>query len=431
MKILNGLSAEIFNRQRQTNLLQTLEDCAEQYGDIFAVRASNEPPKIICSHPQGIREIFTANPNLFDSGKNNVNLQPFVGKNSIALLDGERHRRQRKLLMPPFHGERMRTYGELIWDITERVCQKWQEDKPVLIRSCMQDLTLQIILRAVFGLDEGDRFQALKVLLIKGLNSHGFAWDNLLHLRHQIDALIYQEIHQRRQQKDSDRTDILALLLAARDEVGEPMSDLELRDELMTLLIAGHETTSSALSWAFYWIHYTPNVLDKLQQELDTIDLNSNPLKFSQLPYLNAVCQETLRYYPITVFTFSRILKSPFQIMGYQFEPGTIVSPCPYLTHHRKDIYCKPKRFLPERFLDKQYSPYEYYPFGGSNRRCIGMAFAQFEMKLILAKILTRFRLKFSNLNDIAPVLYGVAISPPQSMQAIAVKKQSLTPTYH
>lgn len=416
--IPKGLDAKTFWTQRQTNLLQTLENCVAEYGDLFAVHSDSAPPKIIISNPQGVREIFTADPSLFDTGRNNANLKPFVGEHSVALLDGDRHRRQRKLLMPAFHGERMRAYGRLIGDITRQIIARWNCTEPVIVRSCMQELTLRVILRAVFGLKEGKRFQKLKKLLVKGLNSASSAWQNLLQLRQQIDELIYAEIQQRRQENDPNSTDILSLLVSARDEFGEGMSDVELRDELMTLLMAGHETTSAALSWAFYWIHHTPRVLTKLLAELDRVDLN-NAIAVSRLPYLNAVCQETLRYYPTTVFTFSRILKHPFKVMGYQLEPGTILSPCPYLTHHREDIYAKPKYFRPERFLERQFSPYEYYPFGGSNRRCIGMAFAQYEMKLVLAEVLSSYRLQPCD-RLVQPVLYGVAISPPQDMQFLA-----------
>ena len=421
--IPNGLSDRAFWTQRQTNLLQTLETCVREYGDIFAVHSDSAPPKIIISNPQGVREIFTADPKLFDTGKNNAKLEPFVGKHSVALLDGDRHRRQRKLLMPTFHGERMRAYGQLIGDITHQIIARWKHTESILVRSCMQELTLRVILRAVFGLKEGIRFQKLKTLLVKGLNSASSAWQNLRQLRQQIDELIYAEIRQRRLQNDPHSTDILSLLLSARDESDEGMTNAELRDELMTLLMAGHETTSAALSWAFYWIHHTPGVLPKILEELDGIDLN-NAIAVSRLPYLNAVCQETLRYYPTTVFTFSRILKYPFQVMGYQFEPGTILSPCPYLTHHREDIYANPKCFKPERFQHSQFSPYEYYPFGGSNRRCIGMAFAQYEMKLVLANILSNYQLQLSDRGAVNPVLYGVAISPPQDMQMLAKPRQ-------
>jgi cytochrome P450 len=424
MKLPDGPSAEVFWSQRLANPLETLENCAKRYGDIFAVRSPNSPLKVIFSHPHAVREVFTAEPHLFDAGKSNLNLQPFVGKHSVALLDSTPHRRQRQLLMPPFHGERMRSYGQLIGDIAEQVTSEWTDGKQICVRSCMQELTLRIILCAVFGLEEGSRFQQLRQLLISGLDSASSAWQGLLTLRQQIDELIYAEIRQRREQSDLTSADILTLLLSARDETGETMTDEELRDELITLLMAGHETTAAALSWAFYWIHHLPEVGDRLLEELKTINGNTDPTEIARLPYLSAVCQETLRYYPVTVFTFSRILKLPFELAGYQFEPGTILSPCAYLTHHREDIYPEPKQFKPERFLDRQFSPYEYYPFGGGNRRCIGMAFALFEMKLILASILTRFQLALANNCAVKPVLYGVAISPPQEMPLIAMARR-------
>lgn len=428
MKLPDGPSAEVFWASRVSNPLETLEACTQLYGDPFTVRSVNSPPKVIFSNPQAIQEIFTAEPNLFDTGKNNVSLQPLVGKNSLVLLDGVHHRRQRQLLTPPFHGERMRAYGKLILEITKQITSAWTIGQPFSVRSFMQEITLRVILRAVFGLDEGPRFQQLRQLLSSLLNSVNLPWEGLLHQRQQIDELIYAEIRQRWGQGDLSRADILTLLMSVRDEAGQPMTDVELRDELMTLLMAGHETTSTALSWAFYWILHLPEVLDRLVQELDTFERDSDTSEISRLPYLTAVCQETLRFYPVTIFTFSRIVKSPLQLIGYQFDPGTILSPCAYLTHHREDLYPEPKRFKPERFLERQFSLYEYYPFGGGNRRCIGMAFAQFEMKLILASILSRFRLALTNSRPVKPVLYGIAISPPKDMQMVMLGQRDHTP---
>lgn len=199
--------------------------------------------------------------------------------------------------------------------------------------------------------------------------------------------------------------------MSAVDEAGQPMTDEELRDELMTLLVAGHETTASALTWALYWIHHLPDVHDKLLYELNTLSDNADPSAISRLPYLTAVCQETLRIYPITLTTFVRVLKSPLELMGYEFEAGTALVPCVYLTHQREDLYPEPKRFKPERFLERQFSPYEYFPFGGGNRRCIGIALAQLEMKLVLATIVSRFQLALTDSRPVKPVRRGLTIA--------------------
>jgi cytochrome P450 len=237
-------------------------------------------------------------------------------------------------------------------------------------------------------------------------------WGRFLRQQQQIDDLIYAEIRERREQLDPSRTDILSLLMAARDQAGESMTDVELRDELMTLLTAGHETTASALTWALYWIHKLPEVREKLLQELDSLGDDPDPNTITRLPYLSAVCSETLRIYPVALITFPRRAKVLLEIMGYQFEPGTLVTGCIYLTHQREDIYPEAKRFRPERFLERQFSPYEYLPFGGGSRRCIGAAFAIFEMKLVLATILQEKQLALTNNRQAKPVRRGLTATP-------------------
>ena len=411
--------------------LKDLEASAQIYGDCFTSRLSGFPPFVVFSNPQAIKEIFTGNPNLFNSGSGNKMLHPLVGDNSLLLLDGDSHHRQRKLLMPPFHGDRMRAYGKLICDITDRVMRQKNIDQTFSVRSLMQNVSLRVILSAVFGINEVQRSQELRHLLSSVLDSIGnplsssllfipllqqdlgpwSPWGRFMRQKRQIDQLINVEIRQRRTKHNSSSEDILSLMMSARDEAGKSLTDTELRDELITLLFAGHETTASALTWALYWIHELPEVYSKLMKELKTVNQDSDD-EITRLPYLTAVCQETLRIYPIAMFTSTRILKSPFEIMGYHFETNTQLVPCIYLTHHREDIYPEPKRFKPERFLERQFSHYEYLPFGGSNRSCIGMAFAQYEMKLVLATILLRFQLSFANNRPVHPVRRGVTLAP-------------------
>ncbi len=207
--------------------------------------------------------------------------------------------------------------------------------------------------------------------------------------------------------------------MSARDESGQPMTEAELRDELRTLLMAGHESTASAIAWAFYWIHQLPEVKQKLLEELDALGPEPDPSAIAKLPYLSAVCSETLRLYPVFWFTFARILKAPLTIMGYEFEPGTFLLPCVYLTHHRPDLYPEPKRFKPERFLERQFSPYEYLPFGGGNRRCLGYAFALFEMKLVLAAVLSQMNLSLTNTRPVRPVRRGVVFTPSGGVEMV------------
>jgi cytochrome P450 len=429
-----------------TQSIEFLDDCARRYGDPFTARVfgSNAPPVVFLSNPQAIQAIYTASPHQFESGRVNGIFRPVMGEHSVIVLDGARHQRLRQLLMPPFHGDRMRTYGQLISDITQQVTGEWATTgKPFSIRASMQNITLQVILRTVFGLDEGEHFQQLKQLLNKLLESitsplyssmfffptlqrdlgAWSPWGDFVRQRQQIDNLIYAEISQRRSEPNCDRTDILTLLMAARDPAGQPLTDVELRDELITLLMAGHETTASALAWAFYWIHQQPEVLDQLMRELEELG-DADASEIARLPYLTAVCQETLRIYPIALISLPRILKSPIELMDYQFEAGTILVPCIYLAHRREDRYPEPHQFDPERFLKQKFSPYEYLPFGGGSRGCIGFAFALFEMKLILATVLSRFRLALAEQRPVRPVRRGITTSPSGGVRMVVTVKR-------
>lgn len=424
-----------------------MEGCAQQYGDLFTVPLGEKfAPLVFVSNPQALQQILTSDTKEFDApGEYNRLFEPLFGKQSIFALTGESHRRQRQLMMPPFHGERMKAYGQLIADIAEQVMSQWTIGKPFSVRSFMQRISLLVILRAVFGLSEGERYQQLEELLSVMLEETGSPmsvsmlyfpslrrdlgswspWGRFLRQRQQIDQLIYDEINERRSQPDSSGTDILSLLMSARDEAGEPMTDKELRDELMSLLVAGHETTATALTWALYWIHKLPTVRQKLLEELDSLE-SPDPSTIFRLPYLNAVCSETLRIYPVAMRTFPRVVRSPVEVMGYQLEPGTVVMGSIYLTHQRPDLYPEPKQFKPERFLERQFSPYEYLPFGGGARRCIGMAFAQFEMKVVLAKILSRLELALADSRPVRPVRRGL-VSASSAVRLVVTGSRSQT----
>lgn len=447
MKLPNGPQTPPLVQMMQwiTDPFAFMEACAQRYGDLFTVRLrKNSYPLVFVSNPQALQEILTADAKQFDApGEMNEIFKPLLGKHGVMTVSGDRHRRQRQLMMPPFHGERMRAYGQIIDDVTEQVISQWTIGKPFSIRASMQAISLRVILRAVFGLNEGPRYQQLEQLLssmLDGMSSPLSAtllyfpplqrdlgplspWASFMRRQQQIDQLIYALVQERREQPDPSRTDILSLLMSARDEAGEPMTDVELHDELMTLLVAGHETTATALTWALYWIHKLPSVLSSLLQELDSLGDRPEKSTIFRLPYLNAVCSETLRIYPVGMLTFPRVVKSPVQLMGYQLEPDTILLGCIYLTHQREDLYPEPKRFKPERFLERQFSPYEYLPFGGGSRRCIGMAFAQFEMKVVLAKILSSFELALADNRPVRPVRRGLT-SAPSDVQMVATNQR-------
>ena len=414
-----------------TRPFSLMRGCTQDYGDCFTVMlGENFAPVVFVSHPQALQTILTSDDSkVFDApGELNGLFEPLLGTQSVIGLSSDRHRRMRHLMMPPFHGERMRSYGQLISDITEDVSREWAVGQSFSVREPMQAISMRVILKAVFGLAEGFRYQQLEELLGTLLNEMSSPlsasllylpilrqdlgplspWGSFVRKRHQVDQLIYEEIAERRMHPDDSRTDILTLLMAARDETGEAMTDGELRDELMTLLVAGHETTATALTWALYWIHKVPDVREQLLQELQELDDPLNSSALLRLPYLNAVCCETLRIYPVGMLTFPRVVRSPIELMGHLLPPGTIVVGSIYSTHHRDDLYPDPNQFRPERFLERQFSPFEYLPFGGGSRRCIGMAFAQFEMKVVLSGILSHVELALADTRAVQPVRRGL-----------------------
>lgn len=420
----------------------SMREYSQRYGDCFSLRIGyNLNPLVMISNPEILQMILTNDESkLFEApGELNGLLEPLLGKESVLALSGAKHRRMRQLMMPPFHGERMRSYGKTISDITDQVIRELSQQKTFNLRDVMQQISLSVILKAVFGLQEGARYQelgrAITTLLDRLSNPLSVAmlyfprlqqdlgswspWGGFVRQRQVVDDLIYAEINDRRIQGNHDRDDILSLLMSAKDESGEGMSDGELRDELMTLLTAGHETTATAMAWALYWLHHLPEVRQKLLAELtdNAADLEQN---LTKLPYLNALCNETLRIYPVGMVTFPRIVKEPMELMGYTIEPNTMLLGCIYAAHHRESVYEDPDTFKPERFLTRQFSPFEYLPFGGGSRRCVGMAFALFEMKVVLSRIMTQLDLALVDDRLLFPVRRGVTASlPPVTMQVI------------
>ncbi|MBR8840176.1 MAG: cytochrome P450 [Stigonema ocellatum SAG 48.90 = DSM 106950] len=432
-----------------------MEGAVQQYPDMFTAKIVGFGNTLVfVQHPQTIQKILTNDRKTFAAlGHQNRILRPLLGDYSVIMVEGDRHKQRRQFLMPPFHGERMQAYGQMICHLTEKVFSQLPQNLPFSARTAMQDISLQLILQAVFGLKEGERYQKLKHLLVlmadlfRSPLSSSFLffpflqkdlgawspWGGFVRQRQQINELLYAEIAERRQKPDPDRIDILSLLMSSRDEEGKPMTDQELRDELMTLLFAGHETTATAMAWGLYWIHHLPQVREKLLQELDTLGSSPDPMSIVRLPYLTAVCNETLRIYPVAMLTFPRVVQEPVELLGYQLEPGTTVTGCIYLTHQREDLYPQAKQFKPERFLERQFSPYEFMPFGGGVRRCVGDALAQVEMKLALATILSHYQLALVDSRPERPQRRGVTLTPAGGVKMVItgerLHKQSLQAT--
>ena len=432
MKLIKGSKAPRLLQRLQILLdpVNTLESYAKKYGDIFIVQTFTGPV-VSLNSPQTLQEILTKDNNQYEIPGSPL-LQLMLGKYSVVSLSGDRHRRERKLLMPPFHGHRMRNYGELICNITKQVASNLTVGKKFIARKLTQEITMQVILQAVFGLYDSPRLLQIKSMLADWLELTASPlrasllffpwlqkdlgpwspWGKYQRQQEKLDELLYTEITTRRSQLDPNRTDVLTLMLLARDEEGQGMTDQEIRDELMTLLFAGHETTATALAWAVYWVHKQPEVYQKIMQELATLEPNTDPMTIFRLPYLTAVCQETLRIYPVAIFTFFRQTKKPVELQGYHLEAGTMIQGSIYLTHQREDLYPEPKRFKPERFLDRKFSPYEYLPYGGGSRRCLGMALADFEMRLVLATLLSNFDMELAENKPVKPQRQGVLLGP-------------------
>ncbi|MEM9452479.1 MAG: cytochrome P450 [Cyanobacteria bacterium P01_E01_bin.6] len=395
---------------------------------------------IITSHPEAIQHLLTNDRKQFSApGDLNLILEPLIGDSSLVTIDGDRHKKRRQLIMPSFHGERLGTYGATICTITQQAMSTVSVGTPFTARSITQKISLHVICDVVFGLSDGERAQQIRTLLtetadrfsspltsamlfFKQLQQDWGAWSPwgyFLRLRAKLDDLIYAELRDRRAHSDPSRTDILSLLMAARYEDGTPMTDKELRDELMLMLFAGHETTATAMAWGLYWLHRCPEVKTRLLAELNTLGNNPNPMAIAQLPYLTAVCHETLRRSPVAMLTFPRVAQEPVEILGNQFPIDTVFMGCMYLTHQREDLYPNPREFRPERFLERKYSPYEFIPFGNGTRRCVGDALALFEMKLALSTILSQHSLQLADNRPEIPRRRGVTLAPARGVKLV------------
>ena len=430
-----------------TDPVSYMENAAQQYPDIFTGKIIGFGDTVVfVNHPKAIQEILTNDRKKFAAvGELNGILQPLLGNYSVVMLERDRHKRQRQLVTPSFHGERMQAYGQLICNASEKIFSQLPLNKPFLARNLTQDISQQVILQAIFGLYEGEKIQKLRQLLplllelfqspfTSSLFFFSFLqqdlgawspWGKFLRNREQIDQFLYTEIAKCQQQPDPERIDILSLLISCRDEAGQPMTVQELRDHLITLILAGYETTASAMAWGLYWIHQKPLVHEKLLQELDTLGDSPDPMSIYRLPYLTAVCNETLRIHPVTMFSFPRVVQEPVELLGYSLEPGTVLLPSIYLTHQREDLYPQPKEFQPERFLERQFSPYEFLPFGGGARRCIGEALALFEMKLVLATVLSRYHLALVDRRPERPQRRGFTLAPSSGVKMVITGRRA------
>jgi cytochrome P450 len=407
-----------------------LESC-RRYGDAFSVLFPGfETPMVMISSPEAIKALYTGRQNGLPPGRN-LTLEPIMGARSLLLLEGAEHLAHRRLMLPPFHGERLRSYEAVIEEVITAEIESWPIGKPFPIHPRMQAVTLEVIMRAVFGLSDPARQARLRPLLARVLSETASPTVQLMVLLarrfgrrgpmegfdrvlREIDAELYPEIEARRADPDLEqREDILSALVAARFEDGGAMSDEELRDQLMTLLLAGHETTATALAWTFDLLLRNPSKLDRLEAEL----------RDGGEEYLRAVISESLRLRPVVPLA-GRRLHSDLSAGGVELEAGTDVTPAIWLTHTRADVYPEPFAFRPERFVGASPDTYAWIPFGGGVRRCLGAAFAELEMRVVLRAIVEGCNLALARGRPERVGRRNVTLSPRAGTPVIVAAKR-------
>jgi cytochrome P450 family 135 len=382
--------------------IEFMEACRRRFGDAFSVRFLGfEQPMVMLSDPQAIQALYTEREPRLPPGRT-VALRPIMGARSVLLLEGAAHLERRRLMLPPFHGECMRTYEQTMREIAHEEIDRWPLGEELTLHPRMRAITLEVILRIVFGVTNAARLERLRELLprlLDGMSSTALSFRVMAARRlgrpdplaafaalsGEIDELLLADIAERRgaERATPERDDVLSLLLAARFEDGSAMSDRELRDQLVTLLLAGHETTATALAWTFDLLVHHPAALQRLTAELQADDGGR---------YLRAVIAESLRLRPVVPLA-GRRLASELRSGGLALPAGTDVTPAIWLTHTRSDLYPQPYAFRPERFLEAAPATYAWIPFGGGIRRCLGAAFAELEMRVVLTSVLTRLEL--------------------------------------
>jgi cytochrome P450 len=398
--------------------LESLIGWRERYGDAYTVKLPVFGVGVYVSDPDAIREMLTGDQSDLHAGEANAPLAPVLGDKSVLILDGREHLRQRKLLLPPFQGSAIQTFREVIREVAEAEVDGWRQGERFVMRERMRALTFEVIARAVFGVTEPERIERLRAALVALIDMQMIfvmssalrrdlgrfsPWGQFQRRLKAADALIYEEIGRRREASDlEERTDVLSLLLRARDEDGGAMSDVELRDELMTMLLAGHETTATGLAFAFDLLMREPRVLARLRDELGGEDDNI---------YLDAVVTESLRLRPV-IDANERTLTKPRTIAGWDLPAGIRVYPAIVVVQLREDLYPRPHEFRPERFIEEEAPSYAWLPFGGGIRRCIGAALAQAEMAEVIRTVVSRVDLKPVRPGREPVVMRGITLVP-------------------
>jgi cytochrome P450 len=404
--------------------------CQRRIGETFTLRPLGIGDVVVVTRPEAIKEVFTGDREVFRAGEANAVMGPMVGANSLLLLDGERHLRHRKLLTAPFHGDSVRAYGERIGAIAAAEVERWPVGREFPIRPRMQAITLEVILRTVIGVSDERRMERLRALLRKltrvGIVEMWIVWAypklierrlvrrlSTLRLLGEVDRLLYEEIAAHRADAAIARDDVLTLLLAARDEQGQGLSDEELRDHLITLLIAGHETTTTALAWCFERLLRHPAALARVEAEIAGGEEET---------YLDAVISETLRVRPV-IDAVWRKLSAPTEVAGWMLPAGATVMPSIVLVQSSR-AFADADAFRPERFLEEGAPPYTFIPFGGGSRRCIGASFATMEMRTIVRTVLERVQLRAPSAKAERTKVHHITLVPARGGRVIVTGRR-------
>lgn len=412
--------------------LRFLETCAARYGDPFTLRWAGYGTFVMLASPDAVRDVFRADPHALHSGEGNEFLSPTVGSTSVLVLDDEPHLRQRRLLLPPLKGERMRSFFKAMQSATDRELRTWPLHTPIRMIEPMRRITLRVISQVVLGMsfdrDFDDFERNVGRILDFGRTRHTLIWVKLVPSRllkgakwlpyfrqmRQLDEAIFAQIRSLRARPGPERgQSVLADLVTATHEDGSPLHEREIRDAVVTLLVAGHDTTALGLAWALEQLVARPDVVDKISDELHRVTGGSPPEagQLDELVYLDAAIRESLRVRTQLPFVV-RLTKQPFTAGGREYPPGVVLCPCAHLVHRRPDLYPEPESFRPERFIERRFAGHEWFPFGGGTRACLGMAFALYEMKVVLATLFARLRLARPPGARSLPVRQGIALGP-------------------
>lgn len=428
--------------------LPFLEGCARRHGDPFTVRWAGYGHFVMLAAPDAVRDVFRGDPHALHSGESNEFLTASVGRNSVLVLDDEPHARQRRVLLPPLKGERMRAFFDAMQAATIETAQTWPLGQPLGMLEPMQQITLRVILQVVLGLRPGpqlDEFAGkVRRVLELGRGRYGLIlvkilpvdllqrtrWLPFYRRMHELDDALFALIEHQRNTPDGDRgASILADLLTTTHADGTPLSPQEIRDALVTLIFAGHDTTAVALAWALEQIVPRAEVVARITEEITRTTGGGPPRadQLSRLEYLDAAIRESLRIRTIMPFVV-RLTKVAFTAGGREYPPGVVLCPCNHLVHRREELYPAPEKFRPERFLERHYAAHEWFPFGGGDRMCLGLAFALYEMKVVLSTLFATVRLARPPGSRSVPVRRGLALAPDDDAQLTVVDRRGATP---